>query len=340
MKRMFESEQEERGIEGDPVSNTLLDVHRKRRQAWTEEEDNLLIQELTEHGLNWRKIIPLFPHRSHRSVSDHVHVLLDRNQSLKDLNLKRSKSDRRSELKHAAKEQEETAFITATLSAQEDTPLVQKNHVANETGENACIRKTWSAEEDSILIQAVDQHVYNVNGGCDNWDAVAAIIQERFPRRTPRACRHRWLRMIGSGPAGSKLSMHTKWTEQEDDRLIKEQKEHGCRWDYMLDKFPNRTCDTLQCRWTFISKGRYQRAAKNKPPEGIFLTDCSIGEDQFEALGGMDTHGIPTDAFLGDLDIQPTEYSGSSLLSVSLEDDRLAQIDPPGVEDYGIIGPD
>jgi len=419
--------------DGDPVHNPLLDVHRKRRQAWTEEEDNLLIQELTEHGLNWRKIIPLFPHRSRRSVSDHVQVLLDRNQSLKALDLKRSKSDRRSELKRAAKEREETALITTIFSAQEDTPLVQEKHVAKESEETAYTRTQWSAEEDKILIHAVNQHVYKIDGECDNWDAVAAIIQERFPRRTPRACRHRWLRMSGSGPAGSKLSMHTKWTEQEDNRLINEQKEHGCRWTYMLDKFPNRTYDALQCRWTYISKGgerKHQRAANNKTPdpskdvvedavvanyppnlcfeqdqpeghgdkadwtemdgrgvldtfdtqpicstsvhletvhletacpetvhletvldalppirgsnaiegtEGIFLTDYSIGLPQFEALGGMDMHGIPADAFLGDLDIQPTE---SSLLSVSLDDDRCAEIDLPGVEDYGILCPD
>ena len=55
--------------------------------SWTEQEDELLISLLKEHGVRWAAIVPHFPNRSVNGISQHWNSRLRSTLSIDDLNL-------------------------------------------------------------------------------------------------------------------------------------------------------------------------------------------------------------------------------------------------------------
>jgi hypothetical protein len=103
--------------------------------------------------------------------------------------------------------------------------------------------RPWTNEEDRKLRDAVEIH------GRENWLAVSRHVGGN---RSRAQCAQRWVR--GLDPAVSK----SKWTDEEDRRLIDLVKEYGERkWAAIAAHMGSR-CD-VQCRY------RYKRLAKGSP---------------------------------------------------------------------------
>ncbi|EAY09222.1 Myb-like DNA-binding domain containing protein [Trichomonas vaginalis G3] len=107
----------------------------------------------------------------------------------------------------------------------------------------------FSEEEDRKLIQIVQTM------GTNDWKKIAAHLKTRNARQ----CRERWNNYINPDLNES------EWTVDEDELLIKLQKEYGTAWNKIAKYFDKRSDNALRNRWMRL-KRLLKNGSKGHPP--------------------------------------------------------------------------
>ena len=99
------------------------------------------------------------------------------------------------------------------------------------------IKGRWSEDEDRMLVFLVSQ-------GHKNWGKVAA----HMPGRTSKQCRERWNNYLDP------TLIHTPFTDDEDEVLLKLQAEFGNKWALISRQIPGRTENAVKLRYHALQK--------------------------------------------------------------------------------------
>ena len=100
-------------------------------------------------------------------------------------------------------------------------------------------RKIFSKEEDLLLLRAIKLIPSK------NWKEISKLV----PTRTPRQCRERWYYHLGC------LNSNEKWSNEEEELLIKLIEQYGKKWSIIKKKFPNRNYTSIKNHWNlYLSK--------------------------------------------------------------------------------------
>jgi hypothetical protein len=106
-------------------------------------------------------------------------------------------------------------FIFSIIDYRSGLCFGSNRNIMKVNAKNIYLRNKWTFEEDTALRIAV------VRVGTNNgWDNVAKLV----PERNARQCRERWNDYL------SHILTHAEWEREEEEKLIKLQKEHGNRW--------------------------------------------------------------------------------------------------------------
>jgi len=134
------------------------------------------------------------------------------------------------------KKKNRSAF-NSTGSAPKSTPARQQHPNKLSRGTQNQARRKWSPEEDKKLREAVEMH------GEHNWTNVAAYVETRGNRM----CAQRWNNHLRPEACEAKRG---SWTKQEDNKLRRLVKKHGCDWRTIASDMGNRTDKQCRERWT------------------------------------------------------------------------------------------
>jgi len=108
---------------------------------------------------------------------------------------------------------------------------------------------SWTKEEDDLLYELVLQY------GPSNWAALSKELNEKlvYRRRSAKQCRERWINHMD--PSINRDA----WTPDEDDTLMKKQKELGNKWTEISRHIPGRTELQVKNRYRALMKFGSQR---------------------------------------------------------------------------------
>ena len=105
------------------------------------------------------------------------------------------------------------------------------------------VNHKFTPEEDTKLKKLVNSY------GESAWDDIANLMEGRNPRQ----CHDRWMYYL------SPSINNSPWTQEEDKRIIKLQKEFKGKWVLMSKKFKGRTDVQLKNRWNYLKKNISQQ---------------------------------------------------------------------------------
>lgn len=122
------------------------------------------------------------------------------------------------------------------------------------------MKQKFSASEDTLLQGLVEKH------GTSDWK----LIAEFMPNRTSRQCRERWKYYLD--PQLNSLSP-TKWTREEDEKLIAKYYEYGPKWSQIAHFFPQRTDINLKNRFHRLERLRMRGISDHQSTDNSQSSD-------------------------------------------------------------------
>jgi hypothetical protein len=214
-----------------------------RSEAWTPEEDQLLVEKINEMGRTWKGISPAFNGRSthdienrwrsrvqFETVSDGTRLVYTGTGPDCPYPHRRRLNRLRCSPKTAALSLLENERSTDGLEAQLMASALESGR--GEQKGRKCQRQ-FTPEEDEILLRAKQADP------SESWPDIA----KRLPGHTVRQCHNRWLHYLApenrSGP----------WTPEEDRLLIEKVSEMGRTWTAISPSFKGRSPDDIRNRW-------------------------------------------------------------------------------------------
>ncbi len=137
------------------------------------------------------------------------------------------------------------------------------------------VKGAWTEEEDKLLYEYVKVHG-------QNWSAISNLLSSRSGKQI----RDRYLNTLQPGVNKN------KFTEEEDELLLKKYKELGPKWSYIAQFFENRTGDIIKNRfYSSLRKKNYKvdylrqkklRSALGESGKVIEILSLSKNEDKIE----------------------------------------------------------
>ena len=117
----------------------------------------------------------------------------------------------------------------------------------------------WDKEEDVKLLELVKQQ-QNESDPTDpskakklNW----TIVSKGMKTRSCKQCRERWVNHLNPGVR------KTKWTEEEDRRLLELARENPRKWAQIARQMPGRTENMVKIRWNSLNKQANNKASRS-----------------------------------------------------------------------------
>ena len=247
------------------------------KSDFSAEEDRIILKMQAKIGNRWSKIAHMLNGRSDISVKNRfVKLTFRQNKRPEDYDFKEN-SDDDSYYKD----------VTAATSAETEAAIAltefTKNTVAYESSSDVKLpldilpnfqtspntakvftKRSWNSSEDKSLKQYVSTY------GENNWKLVSYYV----PNRTQKQCRERWFMALDP-----KIK-RDEWSSEEDEIVLKKQKEIGNKWVDIAKLLPGRVKIAVKNRFYKLMRIQGKNCSKSSEGEDDDDDDDDNDEDE------------------------------------------------------------